>query len=299
MASYPPIMPENGSSFTSIIHRTSYPFIRTARHEGHRVLITGGAGGIGRSIALAFARAGAKAAAAADISESFGQLASDIYAAARENGHDVPQVVLTQVDVKDEDSVRHCAHLVACEFDGRLDVLVNNAGYMTPPGAIPASDAATWWRTMEVNLKGAYLTSKHFIPLLLASGAGPTTVVNISSVAALNLRPLASAYGTSQLAVLRLAEFLNVEAGARGLLAYSVHPGEVLTDLATQDMPPEALASLGDSAELVADTVAWLSAERREWLAGRYISATWDMGELLARSYEIVEGDKLKVRLVI
>ncbi|KAI1490242.1 oxidoreductase-like protein [Biscogniauxia mediterranea] len=296
---YPPRPPENGATFTSTTHSVPYPLLSTAKHIGHNVLITGGTRGIGRAIAVAFARAGAKAIAVADISEAFGRLASDLIAAAQANGHEPPQIILTKMDVTDESSVQKCAGIITEEFKGRLDVLINNAGYMTPAQPIPESDTSAWWRTMEVNLKGVYHTAKYFVPLLLSSPDGPQTVINLSSVAAHNLRPMASAYGTSKMAVLKLTEFLMVEAGDRGLVAYSVHPGAVLTELAEKGMPPETLSGLTDSAELAGATVSWLSSERRAWLAGRYLSATWDMNELLSRRTEIEEGDKLKVRLVV
>lgn len=56
---------------------------------------------------------------------------------------------------------------------------------------------------------------------------------------------------------------------------------------------------LVDTPELAADFIAWLTAERREWLSGRYVSANWDVGELEARREEITGGDKLKMRLVV
>ncbi|KAK7906582.1 NAD-P-binding protein [Apiospora marii] len=308
MSSYPPQAPENGANFTAKIHTEPYPYISQSQHAGHNVLITGGARGIGRALALAFARAGAAGIVVADLSEeAFGNLASDLLGAAKSRGYDYPQIILHQLDVADEGSVKKCAALVAEEFRGRLDVLVNNAGYMTPARPVPESDSEAWWRTFEVNLKGPYLMSKYFVPLLLDGAAssscggqgGGGQMININSVAAHNLRPQASAYGTSKLAALKLTEFLMVEAGQQGLLAYSVHPGGVLTDLARDGMPAETLAGLGDRPELVAETVAWLTSERREWLAGRYVSATWDMEELVRREGEIVEGDKLKVRLVV
>ncbi|KAK7974531.1 hypothetical protein PG989_016379 [Apiospora arundinis] len=306
-SSYPSQAPENGASFTKKIHTEPYPYISESQHAGQNVLITGGARGIGRSMALAFAGAGASGIAVADLSEDFGSLASDLLGAAKSRGHDYPQLILHKLDVTDEASVQRCAKLINEEFKGRLDILVNNAGYMTPARSVPESDPATWWRTFEVNLKGPYLMSKYFVPLLVASlsssvsstGSAGGQLININSVAAHNLRPMASAYGTSKLAALKLTEFLMVEAGQQGLLAYSVHPGAVLTDLARDGMPPETLAGLTDAPELAAETVAWLTSERRAWLAGRYVSATWDMEELVRRRDEIVEGDKLKVRLVV
>ncbi|KAK8073187.1 Short-chain dehydrogenase/reductase SDR [Apiospora phragmitis] len=304
MSSYPAQAPENGANFTSKIHTEPYPYISQSQHAGHNILITGGARGIGRAMALAFVCAGASGIAVADISEeSFGNLASDLLGAAKLHGHEYPQLILHQLDVTDEASVRRCATLISEEFKDGLDILVNNAGYMTPARPVPESDPETWWRTFEVNLKGPYLMSKYFVPLLLSSSATSSPaggqMININSVAAHNLRPQASAYGTSKLAALRLTEFLLVEAGEQGLVSYSVHPGAVLTNLAKDGMPPETLAGLTDKPELVAETVAWLTGERRGWLAGRYVSATWDMEELMARKGEIVEGDKLKVRLVV
>lgn len=328
MSSYPSQAPENGGSttacpsfmtgtnmasdfhtganFTSKIHSEPYPYISQSQHAGHNVLITGAARGIGRAMALAFARAGAAGIAVADLSdEAFGNLASDLLGAAKSNGHEYPQLILHKLDVSDEASVKKCAALVGEEFKGRLEILVNNAGYMTPALSVPESDPETWWRTFEVNVKGPYLMSKYFVPLLLASASSSSgggqggQMININSVAAHNLRPQASAYGTSKLAALKLTEFLMVEAGEKGLVAYSVHPGGVLTDLARDGMPAETLAGLGDTPELVAEAVAWLTGERREWLAGRYVSATWDMEELVRKREAIVEGDKLKVRLVV
>jgi hypothetical protein len=54
-----------------------------------------------------------------------------------------------------------------------------------------------------------------------------------------------------------------------------------------------------ETTELSADTIVYLTKERREWLAGRYINCTWDMPELMAQKDEIIKGDKLKVRLVL
>lgn len=65
----------------------------------------------------------------------------------------------------------------------------------------------------------------------------------------------------------------------RGVLAIAVHPG--------------------DTAELPAHATVWLVRERRDWLAGRYFSCQWDVDELLAKKQEIVDGDKLKMRMVV
>lgn len=299
-----------GSNFTRTIHNSSYPFIASSNHSGRHVLITGGSRGIGRAIALSFARAGAAAIVIGELANfDTAQLTKEICSAAAEAGrHSLlpPTVLHIRLDVTDSNSVRAAAEEVNAILNGKLDIIVNNAGFMTPALPVPASDEDTWWRTFEVNLKGPYLIAKYFLPLLLRSGddneeaaAALKTVVNINSVASHNLRPHASAYGTSKLAVLRLTEFLLIEAADKGLLAYSVHPGGVLTELAEKGMPKTTLAALGDAPELAGDTVAWLTQQRRDWLAGRYLSCTWDMEELMAKKVYVVAKDLLKVKLVL
>lgn len=81
-------------------------------------------------------------------------------------------------------------------------------------------------------------------------------------------------------------------------MALCVHPGGVATELA-KGMPEGMHAALTDSVELAGDTIVWLTAERREWLAGRYVSVTWDMQELEGKREEIERGDLLKVRMAV
>ncbi|CAL8577760.1 hypothetical protein XPA_003577 [Xanthoria parietina] len=137
-----------------------------------------------------------------------------------------------------------------------------------------------------------------FLPLLL-KGSGKT-IINITSIASQLLVRGASAYSTSKLAMLRFSEFTNLEYGAQGILAYSLHPGAVATELAI-DVMPKAMASavLVDTVELAASTIVFLTQKRQEWLAGRYISVNWDMEELFGKKDEIVEKDLLKVRMAI
>lgn len=66
-----------------------------------------------------------------------------------------------------------------------------------------------------------------------------------------------------------------------------------------QEREADSPLVLSDTPELAADTIVFLTQERRDWLAGRYISCTWDMPEFLAMKAEIVEHDKLKMRMVV
>lgn len=80
------------------------------------------------------------------------------------------------------------------------------------------------------NVRGVYLMTRSFLPLLL-KGSGKT-ILNLTSGGAHVLTPGGSAYQTSKLAILRLSEFTNAEYGAQGILAYSLHPGGVATEMA-------------------------------------------------------------------
>lgn len=165
---------------------------------------------------------------------------AEIESVARDAGHYEPEVYCLQLDVTDSESVSAAAAELQT-LSPKLDVLINNAGFMTPALPVTGASEIEWWKTFEVNLKGIFLMSKYFIPLLTTSSGGLKTVVNINSYAAHNLRLNASAYGTSKLAVLKFTEFLLVEQSQHGLLAFSVHPGGIMTQLA-EAMPNETHA---------------------------------------------------------
>jgi len=94
-------------------------------------------------------------------------------------------------------------------------------------------------------------------------------------------------------------EFVNAEYGDQGVLAYSVHPGGVLTELAREGMPEHLHAVLDDTPELGGESICWLGSQRREWASGRYLSVNWDVGELEERKVEIEERDLLRVTVEV
>jgi NAD(P)-dependent dehydrogenase (short-subunit alcohol dehydrogenase family) len=110
--------------------------------------------------------------------------------------------------------------------------------------------------------------------------------------------PALSAYQPSKLAVLRFAQFIDAEYSSQGVTAITIHPGNILTEMATSgDIPEELRFVFTESVELPADTIVWLTAQKREWLGGRYVNVTWDMLELEEKREAIVGGDRLKVKL--
>jgi NAD(P)-dependent dehydrogenase (short-subunit alcohol dehydrogenase family) len=80
-------------------------------------------------------------------------------------------------------------------------------------------------------------------------------------------------------------------------LTFCVNPGAIKTRI-TEPLPESVRDALPDQPDVAGDTIAWLAAERREWVGGRTVSCPWDMEEFLARKNEIIEKDMLKVRMV-
>ena len=197
------------------------------------------------------------------------------------------------MDITDLAAVQRAAAEVKCKF-GALDILVNNAGYLDPYAKLSESDPEQWWRSWEVNVKGVYLMTRTFLPLILQSN--DKTIIVISSVGAHHTMPGGSGYETTKLAVLKINNYLMAEYGDQELLVYAVAPGGVNTDMA-KDFPRRDL--LTDTPRMVADTITFLTQERREWLAARYVDSRWDMVEMLERKEEIVEKDLLKVKLQV
>ncbi|KAL2138079.1 hypothetical protein VTI28DRAFT_7497 [Corynascus sepedonium] len=278
-------------------HHDTYPLISPANADlsGKSVLITGASKGVGRATAIRFAMAGCSKVALAARS-SLSDIEREVKAAAIDAGWPEPQVVSLGMDVTVEESVMEAAARLDQAFGGSLDVLVANAGYLAEWTPVAESDPAEWWKSWEINMKGTYLCTKHFIPLMLESSL--KTLIILSSGGAHALFFGASAYQTTKFALCRFTEFVDQEYHDKGLIAIAIHPGGVKTELAL-NMPKAQHTVLRDTPELSADAIVWLAKERREWLAGRFFSCNWDVKELEDRKDEIVDKDLLKFRLRI
>ena len=221
-----------------------------------------------------------------------------IVAAAHAASLPVPKIVALKVDVTDNASVAAAATEFKKQFPDGLDILVANAGHLEPEKLIADSDPVDWWHSVEINLKGPYLVAQSFIPLLLQKKNGLKTICNVVSIGAHMLLPGMSAYNTAKLAVCRLTEYLDAEYSSQGLITLAIHPGGVPTEMGLK-LPAEKRVMLTDTHELVSDTTVWLTAARRDWLRGRYISVQWDMEQLEEHSADIVQKDLLKVKLMV
>jgi NAD(P)-dependent dehydrogenase (short-subunit alcohol dehydrogenase family) len=178
-----------------------------------RVLITAGAGGIGRAIATAFASAGAKVHVC-DIDE----------AALRDLRAALPGVSTTVCDIADRRAVQRMI-TEAAEALGGLDVLVNNAGIAGPSASVEEMDPDAWEAVLRVNLTGTFTVTQLAIPHLKRSTAG--TILVMSSLAGRFGYPNRSPYATTKWGLIGFTKTLSRELGEFGIRVNAILPGAV------------------------------------------------------------------------
>lgn len=211
---------------------------------GKTALITGAASGIGKNMALVFARAGA-AVAVADLNQSGADdVAREIVAAGG-------RAVGIAMDVSDEAQV-DAGFARAVAALGEIDVLVANAGIqiVNPIEHFAFSD---WKRMLGIHLDGAFLTTKAALRSMYQPGRGGV-VIYMGSVHSHEASPLKSAYVAAKHGLLGLARVLAKEGAARGVRSHVVCPGFVRTPLVDKQIPEQA-AELGISEEQVVKTI--------------------------------------------
>jgi len=284
----------------------SYDFIAPAKYagklKGKVVLITGASHGIGRSIALKFAAAGASVACLARTGGEIEQVAAEI-----KSKYSVPAVAITGNVLDDPSEIVAKVEKAL----GPIDILVNNAGISRFSTLEHEKDLDIWWKVMEVNVKGPLNLIHAIIPSMIKRGSG--ILITTSSEVANSTVPYMSAYCASKAAITKAIHVLNLELEPKGIQSYAVHPGSVKTSLGGEeannktamDAIPEMQQFrdyipqlLIDSPELSADTmVALASDERAKVLSGRFVDSTQDLSEVLERVDELKEKKLYEVHI--
>jgi NAD(P)-dependent dehydrogenase (short-subunit alcohol dehydrogenase family) len=183
-------------------------------------LITGGGSGIGREIALAFARQGLAVAVG-------GRTLGRVIETADQARALGARALALALDVTDADAVG-AAHACAAAELGEVDVLVNNAG-LAESAPLARTDLAQWERHLRVNATGPYLCTRQALPGMLARGFG--RVINVASLAGLYGSPYVTAYTASKHALVGLTKALAAEVSGKGVTVNAICPGYVATEM--------------------------------------------------------------------
>jgi NAD(P)-dependent dehydrogenase (short-subunit alcohol dehydrogenase family) len=212
------------------------------RLNGRIAVVTGAASGIGRGIAIAFAREGAGVLVADKVEEA---RAAEVLAAIRMHGG---EALFVRTDVSSETSVRSMADAALARF-GRVDILVNNAGIFTE-SLIENMPVDDWDRVVNTNLRGTFLCTRALIGQMLDRGDG--RIINIASQLGQIGGKSVGHYAASKAGIIGLTKSLAREVATRGVLVNAIAPGPIETPM------------------LDGESEAWRSAKRADLPIGRF-----------------------------
>jgi 3-oxoacyl-[acyl-carrier protein] reductase len=205
------------------------------RLAGKVAIVTGAGSGIGRGIALLFAKEGASIVVA-DINDVNGQDTVSIIKSESGNASFMHADVSIASDVSS--LVRRTV-----EGFGKIDIIVNNAGMLFGGGEIQDVDEASWDRCFAVNPKSVFLTAKYAVPEMKKAGGG--VIVNIASLAGIRPMPCTAVYSASKGAIISLTKALAIELAKSRIRVNSISPdatdtpGILTAGIGPKDLSPE------------------------------------------------------------
>lgn len=223
-------------------------------------MITGGGRGIGKAIALDYAREGARVAVCARTASELDETSGAIAALGA-------RCLALECDVSEEEPVQRFVDLVARRF-GRVDVLVNNAGVMTRPVPIADLEVPKWDYTIAVNLRGPFLVTRAVLPLMRHRGG---SIINLSSAIGRGAYANYGAYAVSKWGLEGFTQTLAAEVKSEHIRVNSVSPGYVATKMT---------GFAGGSVESVTEVFVFLASDEAEEITGRMLTAAGWKSEL-------------------
>ncbi len=247
--------------------------------DGKVSLITGAGNGIGRGIALRFAREGS-AVGVLDIK------AADCERVVNEINQSGGRAIALAANVTQADEVSAAIKKLVEAF-GLINVLVHNAGVM-PMGTIDQTSEADWDRVYAVNVKGAYLCSREVIPIMRQHGRG--SIVLMASITGVNGLPGLAAYSGTKGALISMARAMAIDHARENIRVNSVSPGTIdspmLHDFVAETENPELTRRAFDEVqprgrvgtiEEVAAVFAFLASDQSSYVSGANISVDGGM----------------------
>lgn len=243
----------------------------SGRLEGKRTLVTGGDSGIGRAVAIAFAREGA------DVAIAYLNEHDDARETAKLVEEAGRRAVLIPGDLADREHCQTVVDRTVAEIGG-LDVLVNNAAFQMTHETVEEIPDDEWQHTFDVNITAMFRLVQAALPHL-GSGA---SIINTSSVNYDMPRPTLLPYATTKGAIANFSAGLAQLLGERGIRVNAVAPGPIWTPLIPATMPPEQVAEFGRDTPLgrpgqpreLAPVYVLLASDAASYISGAVIPVT-------------------------
>ncbi len=269
------------------------------RLQDRVALITGAGRGIGRAIALAYAREGARVALAARTRSELEETARQVEALGA-------ATCVVPTDVTDQSQVEEMVRRTLASFS-TMDILVNNAGLGGPVGPLQDNDASYWSNTILVNVVGVFLCCRAALPVMISNNRGK--IINVYGGRGRNV----SAYGASKIAVADITETLAAELRSKNIQVNALSPGSI--DTRMWEETRDAARAVGDqelfeygrrvtsgggaSMDRAAELAVFLAGDASGSLSGRVIPAqTEDFSTLPGRVPSIMASDAYSLRLM-
>jgi NAD(P)-dependent dehydrogenase (short-subunit alcohol dehydrogenase family) len=247
--------------------------------KGKVVIVTGAGKGIGKALALAFAREGADVVVVSRTFSEVKEVAAQIAGMGR-------RALPLKVDVSRRSDVLKMVNSTVARFR-RIDVLVNNAGVLGPVGLLVENEVDSWVNTIEVNLVGTFFCCREVLPTMMKQRCGK--IINLSGGGAASPRPRFSAYASSKTAVVRLTETLAEEVKEFNIQVNTIAPGAVDTRMQDQVLAASEAAGKkaieeskrvkatgGTPLKMPVELAIFLASDASNGLTGKLLSAVWD-----------------------
>jgi len=234
--------------------------------EGRVVVVTGGAGGIGRATVESFAHEGAHVVIA-DLDDGGAQKVADTLVKSN-----APKSLAIKCDVSNEASVTQTVDAALSNI-GRLDVVVNNAGLMVfkPIEELTSDD---WIKVLHVDLLGAFYFTKQAFLKMRDGGA----IVNVSSVHAIETSPLVAPYAAAKSALVSLTRTASIEGGPKKIRVNAVLPGAIDTPMLWENPNIKSGVEWIDKSRVgrpqdIADVILYLASDNARFVQGAMLLA--------------------------
>jgi NAD(P)-dependent dehydrogenase (short-subunit alcohol dehydrogenase family) len=227
--------------------------------SGKVVLITGGTGALGRAVAQAFGTSNATTVVTYIIDEEMKDVKTKIKTIAD----------LVKADITKEDQAKNLLSHVIETYD-RIDILVNVVGGYLGGKTVAELDETEWDKMMSMNLKSAFLISKHVIPLMVSAKHGK--LVHISSRTGLKSDGYDSAYSASKSGLIRLVESISEEVKEHGINVNCILPSTIDTEANRKAMPNSDFSKWVKTGDL-ANLVLFLCSDEAKVINGAAIPA--------------------------